>query len=178
MKRVSRGREEADAEHYRAPSSLMERPRRECHHLARAGQCGLPRRHLRLQRQVRVHRFQVHRRRLSNDGLASERHRFGRVVPQQRHYHHCCQQQQQQQQRYQTHIKKDRSSIERIEEPGDQLARLVSVSSVVGSRRGRSWRRRRRWSSIGSVRIRGGISVTWRRQRRVAQVEQQQVILN
>lgn len=168
MKRVSRGREEADAEHYRAPSSLMERPRRECHHLARAGQCGLPRRHLlqRLQRQVRVHR--VHRRRLSNDGLASERRRFGRVVSHQRHYHHRCQQQQ----RYQTH-KKDRCSIERIEEPGDQLARLVAVSSVVGSRRGRSWRRRRRWS-IGSVRIIGG-SVT---RRPIIAQEVQQVISN
>lgn len=171
MKRVSRGREEADAEHYRAPSSLMERPRRECHHLARAGQCGLPRRHL-LQRQVRVHRFQVHRRRLSNDGLASGRHRFGRIVPQ-RHYHHRCQQQQQEQ-RYQTH-KKDCSS-QRIEEPGDQLTQQVSVSSIVGSRRGRSWRRRRRWS-IGnsSARIIGG-NVTWRRQRRI--VQEQQVILN
>lgn len=45
MKRVSRGREEADAEFYRASSSLMERPCRECHHLARAGQCGSTRRH-------------------------------------------------------------------------------------------------------------------------------------
>ena len=45
MKRVSRGREEADAEFHRASSSLMERPCRECHHLARAGQCGSTRRH-------------------------------------------------------------------------------------------------------------------------------------
>lgn len=162
---MSRGREEADAEHYRAPSSLMERPRRECHHLARAGQCGLPRRHL-PQRQVSVHRFQIHRRRSSNDGLASGRHRFGRVVPQRR-----CQQQQQQQ-RQQTH-EEDRSP-QRIE---DQLARLVSVSSIVGSRRGRSWRRRRRWSfgNSNSVRINSS-GVISRRQRR--KVPEQQDVLN
>lgn len=154
MKRVSRGREEADAEHYRAPSSLMERPRRECHHLARAGQCGLPRRHS-PQRQVSVHRFQIHRRRPSNDGLASGRHRIGRVVPQRR-----CQQQQQQ--RQQTH-EEDRSP-QRIE---DQLAQLVS--SIVGSRRGRSWRRRRRWSIGNSDSVRSSSGVTSRRQRRKVQ---------
>lgn len=162
MKRVSRGLEEADAEHYRAPSSLMERPRRECHHLARAGQCGLPRRHL-PQRQISVRRFQIHRRRPSNDGLASGRHQFGRVVPQRR-----CQQQQQ---RQQTH--EENPSPQQI---GDQLARLLSVSSIVGSRRGRSWRRRRRWS-IGNgniVRINSNGVISRRQHRKV----QEQDILN
>lgn len=166
MKRVSRGREEADAEHYRAPSSLMERPRRECHHLARAGQCGLPRRHL-SQRQVSVHRFQVHRRRPSNDGLASGRHRFGRVVPQ-HHYHRRCQQQQQQQQSQQRHqTYRVEHSPQRIEVPEDQPAPLVSVSRIVG-RRGRSWRRRRRWSVGNSSISVNRIIVSVVRRRRAA----------
>lgn len=146
MKRVSRRREEADAEYYRAPSSLMERPRRECHHLARAGQCGLPRRHL-PQRQINVHRFQVRRRRPSNNGLTSGRHRFGRIA----HHHRRCQQQQQE--RYQFK-----------EKPEDQIAPLLSVSSIAVSRRGRSWRRRRRWSNGNSVRILDSSSVSWRHQ--------------
>lgn len=164
MKRVSRGREEADAEHYRAPSSLMERPRRECHHLARAGQCGSPRRHL-PQRQVNVHRSQVHHRRPSNNGLASGRHRFGRVVPQQQHHHyHHRRYQQQPEQRCQTHQVDLRSSPQRTEESVDQPAPLVSVSSIAG-RRGRSWRRRRRWSidSSSVIRITGINSVVRRR---------------
>jgi len=156
MKRVSRGREEADAEHYQAPSSLMERSRRECYHLARAGQCELPRRHL-SQRQISVHWVQIHRRRLSNDGLASGRYRFGRVVvPQYRHHRY------QQQQRQQTH--QEDCSPQRNEVSGDQPAWLVPVLNI-GSRRGRSWRRRRRWS-ISSNRVRiFGSGVIWRRQR-------------
>lgn len=158
MKRVLRGREEADAEHYQAPSPLMERSHRECHHLARAGQCGLPRRHL-SQRQISVHRVQIYRRRSLNNGLASGRHRFGRVVVPQ--YHHRYQQQQQRQ-RQETH--QEDCSPKRIEKSGDQPAWLVSVLSI-GSRRGRSWRRRRRWSiSSSSVRIFGS-SVICRRQR-------------
>lgn len=171
MKRVSRGREEADAEHYRASSSLMERPCRECHHLARAGQCGSTRRHL-LPRvnqftisssnntittttRISIHRVQAHRE-LSNNGLASGQHRrFCRlVVP----HHHPRQKQQgdREQDRLEEFSRRrvelgQEAEVEVTEEEQKEAQRLVTVSiSRITGRRKKSWRRRRR-RSTGSV---------------------------
>lgn len=172
MKRVSRGREEADAEHYRASSSLMERPCRECHHLARAGQCGSTRRHL-LPRvnqftisssnnnttttttRISIHRVQAHRE-LSNNGLASGQHRrFCRlVVP----HHHPRQKQQgdREQDRLEEFSRRrvelgQEAEVEVTEEEQKEAQRSVTVSiSRITGRRKKSWRRRRR-RSTGSV---------------------------
>lgn len=169
MKRVSRGREEADAEHYRASSSLMERPCRECHHLARAGQCGSTRRHL-LPRvnqftisssnntittttRISIHRVQAHRE-LSNNGLASGQHRrFCRlVVP----HHHPRQQGDREQDRLEEFSRRrvelgQEAEVEVTEEEQKEAQRSVTVSiSRITGRRKKSWRRRRR-RSTGSV---------------------------
>lgn len=174
MKRVSRGREEADAEHYRASSSLMERPCRECHHLARAGQCGSTRRHL-LPRvsqfiissnnnnnnnitttRISIHRVQAHRE-LSNNGLASGQHRrFCRlVVP---HHHPRQKQQGDREQDRLEEFSRRRVELGQEAEVGvtegeqkeAQRSVTVSISRITG-RRKKSWRRRRRRSTDGSV---------------------------
>lgn len=170
MKRVSRGREEADAEHYRASSSLMERPCRECHHLARAGQCGSTRRHLlpRVSQLIAnssssnssdnndnnraitsitsaVHRVQAHQE-PSNNGLASgqQRRRLCRIVVR----HHHPRQKQQGYREQDRRVELDRE-VEGLEEKETQRTTSVSISRIIG--RGRKSCRRRRRRSTGSV---------------------------
>lgn len=179
MKRVSQGREEADAEHYRASSSLMERPCRECHHLARAGQCGSTRRYLlpRVNQLIisssnsnnntirisSIHRVQDHRE-PSNNGLASgQRRRLYRfVVP---HHHPRQKQQADREQDRREGPSRRRVELGRVaqaeeeekeevevaeeEQKGVQKSVTVSISRITG-RRKKSWRRRRR-RSTGSV---------------------------
>lgn len=157
MKRVSRGREEADAEHYRAPSSLMERPCRECHHLARAGQCGSTRRQSlpqlkelivsSISSSISIHRVQAQRE-PSNNGLASGHRRLCRFAVPHRHHQDHQEQEERKQDQQRSCRRRRRQAVDSVEseekvEQGEQGSVVASIFRTIGRGR-KSWRRRRR----------------------------------
>ncbi|XP_043490829.1 LOW QUALITY PROTEIN: protein sprouty, partial [Polistes fuscatus] len=163
MKRVSRGRGEADAEYYRVPSLLMERPRRECHHLARAGLCVL--------RQQRSNNnntnssssnnnsnsssvqrlfFQVveghqHRRTVFNNGLAGRRPYLRRV--------HHWRAGEEKSQFYRVCSEEETEFVNSTDSKSYNINdKTTSTSWRIVGRTRRSWRRRRRRSTLLVIR--------------------------